>query len=29
MSNPDAYLFNLTGIWNGTDTINLSGFWDG
>ena len=24
---PAYYIFNLTGIWNGTDTIQLSGFW--
>jgi len=24
---PAAYVFNLTGIWDGKETLNLSGFW--
>jgi hypothetical protein len=27
--NPAFYIFNLTGVWNGTDALVLSGFWPG
>jgi PEP-CTERM motif len=26
-ANPDAYLYNLRGLWNGTDVLQFRGFW--
>jgi hypothetical protein len=27
--NPDAYVYNLKNVWNGTDPIDFRGFWPG